>query len=239
MISQRAVDDPRTLLVMSMYHAGGAVSRINTIGRGGLIDFMTDFLPGGVARVLVEEGITDVVFVPAMIEAPPVRVLGFADLEFPRLDTNTFGASPIVVETLQAATPAFGCRFVQVFGMTETIAVMTALFPNDHERALAGEEHLSLSAGRAILATEVRTVDLEASAAALAGRWIHTGEGGSLDDEGLLFVSDRVNDMIFSEGVNTYPREIEDGLVRLRAVADAAAIGVPDEKWGETVKAAI
>ncbi|MFT4656365.1 MAG: acyl-coenzyme A synthetase/AMP-(fatty) acid ligase [Ilumatobacter sp.] len=123
--------------------------------------------------------------------------------------------------------------------MTETIAVMTALFPKDHERALAGEEHLLLSAGHAILATEVRTVDLEASAAALAGRWIHTGEARSLDDEGFLFVSDRVNDMMISEGVSTYPRKIEDVLFQLPAIADAAVIGVPDEKWGETVKAAI
>jgi hypothetical protein len=89
-----ALDDPRTLSVMPKYHAGGAVSRINTIGHGGSIDFMADFLPSEVARVLVEEGITDVVFVPAMIEAPLVRVPGFADLESPRLDTITFGASP-------------------------------------------------------------------------------------------------------------------------------------------------
>ena len=68
---------------------------------------------------------------------------------------------------------------------------------------------------------------------------MHTGDAGSLDDEGYLYVSDRVKDMIISGGENIYPREIEDVLFRLPAVADAAVIGVPDEKWGETVKAVI
>jgi fatty-acyl-CoA synthase len=261
------VDDPRTLTVMPMYHAGGAVTAINTVSQGGSVYVMSDFLPSEVARVLDEDGITGVTFVPAMIQALLVMVPGLADLEFPRLRAIYYGASPIAVETLRSATGVFGCDFLQIYGMTETTAALTALFPEDHERALAGEEHLLLSAGRPILATEVRIVDdegndvptgevgqiigrgpqlmtgyhnrPEATADALVGGWMHTGDAGSLDAEGFLYVSDRVKDMIISGGENIYPREIEDVLFQLPAVADAAVIGVPDDKWGETVKAVI
>jgi acyl-CoA synthetase (AMP-forming)/AMP-acid ligase II len=259
--------DARFLIVAPMYHAGGAVSAVNAIAQGGSVYMMSDFIPSEVARVLDEDGITAAMFVPAMIQALLVTVPGLADLEFPRLGLIGYGASPIAVETLRAATAAFGCKFLQVYGMTETTAVMTALSPEDHERALAGEEHLLLSAGRPALATEVRIVDSEgndlptgevgqilgrgpqlmqgyhnrpdATAEALAGGWMHTGDAGYLDAEGYLYVSDRVKDMIISGGENIYPREIEDVLFQLPAVADAAVIGVPDEKWGETVKAVI
>jgi fatty-acyl-CoA synthase len=214
-----------------------------------------------------EEGVTFAGLVPAMIQALLVMVPDVAEREYARLDSVGYGASPIAVETLRAAMAAFDCKFLQVYGMTETTAVLTALFPEDHERALAGEEHLLLSAGRPLLGTEVRVVDPdgnelppgevgqilgrgpqlmegyhnrpEATEKALAGGWMHTGDAGSIDDEGYLYVSDRVNDMIISGGENIYPREIEDVLFQLPAVADAAVIGVPDDTWGETVKAVI
>ena len=281
MLSQRAVvahlqqlstmvglgEDPCTLIAAPMYHAAGAVTGINAIAQGGSVYTMTDFIPSEVARVLNEEGITNTTFVPAMIQALLVAVPDLAELEFPRLDSIVYGASPIAVETLRTASESFGCKFLQVYGMTETTAALTALYPEDHDRALAGDDHLLLSAGRPVLGTEVRIVgadgnDLpngevgeilgrgpqmmegyhnrpDASAEALAGGWMHTGDAGSLDDEGYLYVSDRVKDMIISGGENIYPREIEDVLFRLPAVADAAVIGVPDEKWGETVKAVI
>jgi acyl-CoA synthetase (AMP-forming)/AMP-acid ligase II len=79
----------------------------------------------------------------------------------------------------------------------------------------------------------------EASAEALRDGWMHTGDAGVLDDEGFLFVHDRTKDMIVSGGENIYPREIEDVLYRHPAVAEAAVIGVPDERWGEAVKAIV
>jgi acyl-CoA synthetase (AMP-forming)/AMP-acid ligase II len=145
--------------------------------------------------------------------------------------------------------------------------VLTYLEPADHQRALAGEPHLLLSAGRAIPGTEVRVVDgedrplplgtigeicgrgpqlmrgywnlPEASEAALAGGWMHTGDAGTMDEEGFVYIQDRTKDMVVSGGENVYPREVEDVLFQHPAVADAAVIGVPDERWGEAVKAVV
>ncbi|MEE8311056.1 MAG: fatty acid--CoA ligase, partial [Candidatus Binatia bacterium] len=77
------------------------------------------------------------------------------------------------------------------------------------------------------------------SAEALKGGWMHTGDAGRVDDEGFLYIQDRVKDMIVSGGENVYPREIEDVLFEHPGVADAAVIGIPDEKWGEAVKAVV
>ncbi len=79
----------------------------------------------------------------------------------------------------------------------------------------------------------------EATAETLRGGWLHTGDAGVLDAEGYLYVQDRVKDMIVSGGENIYPREVEDALMQHPAVADAAVIGVPDARWGETVKAIV
>src|SRR5262249_46373653 len=79
----------------------------------------------------------------------------------------------------------------------------------------------------------------EDTEAALRGGWMHTGDAGVLDDEGYVYVQDRVKDMIVSGGENVYPRAVEDVLFAHPAVADAAVIGVPDARWGETVKAVV
>ena len=178
-----------------------------------------------------------------------------------------YGASPIAAETLRRALEVFGCDFAQGYGMTETTAALTFLSAEDHRRALAGEENLLLSAGRPLPGTELRIVEEddqpvpngtvgeivgrgdqimkgywnlpEATEEALRGGWMHTGDAGILDDEGFLFIQDRVKDMIVSGGENVYPREVENALFEHPAVADVAVIGVPDEKWGETVKALV
>ena len=79
----------------------------------------------------------------------------------------------------------------------------------------------------------------EATAEALRGGWMHTGDAASVDDEGYIYIQDRVKDMIVSGGENVYPREIENVLFDHPAIADAAVIGVPDERWGETIKAVV
>jgi acyl-CoA synthetase (AMP-forming)/AMP-acid ligase II len=79
----------------------------------------------------------------------------------------------------------------------------------------------------------------DATAEALRGGWLHTGDAGVIDDQGYLYIQDRVKDMIVSGGENIYPRVVEEVLFQHPAIADAAVIGVPDQRWGETVKAIV
>ena len=226
-----------------------------------------DFHPGHVIDALSSQGITRVTLVPAMIQACLLMVPDVAERDFGTLEVITYGASPIAEQVLRRAMEIFGCDFAQGYGMTETTAVLTYLEPSDHRRALAEKPELLLSAGRPIPGTELRIVDdqdrevargsigeiaargpqmmrgywnlPEASAETLRGGWLHTGDAGVMDEEGFVYLQDRLKDMIVSGGENVYPREVENVLFEHPAVADAAVLGVPDEKWGEAVKAVV
>jgi acyl-CoA synthetase (AMP-forming)/AMP-acid ligase II len=257
----------RALIVAPLYHAAASVTTFVTVQAGGTLYIQEDFAPAEVVRALSEEGISVALLVPAMIQFCLVAVPDVAERRYDALRLVIYGASPIAEQTLARAIEVFGCDFLQGYGMTETTAAASYLMPADHRRALAGEKKLLLSAGRAMLGTEIRIVGAddrplpngeigeiavrgpqlmrgywnlpEASAEALRGGWMHTGDAGILDDEGFLYVQDRTKDMVVSGGENVYPREVEDVLFQHPAVADAAVIGVPDAKWGEAVKAIV
>jgi fatty-acyl-CoA synthase len=179
----------------------------------------------------------------------------------------SYAASPIAEQTLRRAIEVFQCDFRQGYGMTEATVSITSLLPSDHQRALSEKPALLLSAGRPLAGTEVRIVDAddnpvpngtigeivargpqlmkgywnrpEATAETLRGGWLHTGDAGVMDEEGYIYIRDRIKDMIVSGGENVYPRVIEEVLFQHPAIAEAAVIGVPDERWGETVKAIV
>jgi acyl-CoA synthetase (AMP-forming)/AMP-acid ligase II len=256
----------RGLVVVPMYHAAGAVSTFVTNYWGGTLYIQADFNPAEVVRALDEERVATVTLVPAMIQALLVYVPDVAKRQYANLRQITYGASPIAEETLRRAMDVFKCGFAQAYGMTETTAVLTYLFPDDHRRAVQ-EPGLLLSAGRPVVGTDVRVVDeqdrpvangavgeiiargpqlmrcywnlADESAQALRGGWMHTGDAGTMDDRGYIYIQDRVKDMIVSGGENVYPRIVEDVLFQHAAVADVAVIGVPHEQWGETVKAIV
>jgi acyl-CoA synthetase (AMP-forming)/AMP-acid ligase II len=190
-----------------------------------------------------------------------------AERRYEHLRTIYYGASPISEQTLARAMQVFPCGFIQSYGMTEATQAVAFLQPADHRRALSGQPQLLLSAGRPAVGTEVRIVDLDGralpngalgeiavrgpqlmkgywnraddTAAMLRDGWLHTGDAGILDDAGYLYVQDRIKDMIVSGGENVYPSVVENVLYQYPAVAEAAVIGVPDERWGETVKAIV
>jgi len=257
----------RVLLVAPMYHAAAALTALGALVAGSTAVIHEDFVPQAVVRALSEEGITRTTLVPAMIQACLVAVPDVAERRYDALRLIVYGASPIAADVLRRALEVFRCDFAQGYGMTETTAALTFLSPEDHRRALAGRPELLLSAGRPLPGTQVRVVRAdgtdaavgevgeiagrgdqlmrgywnlpEASAEALRDGWMFTGDAGTLDAEGYLYLSDRVKDMIVSGGENVYPREVENVLFAHPAVADVAVIGVPDPKWGEAVKAIV
>ncbi|HEX5065788.1 MAG TPA: long-chain-fatty-acid--CoA ligase, partial [Myxococcota bacterium] len=257
----------RYLIVAPVYHAAGALAAFWTIRQGGTLVVMEDFDPAAVVKVLSEGDISVATLVPAMIQACLVAVPDVASRKYEKLRLVVYGASPIGAETLRRAIDVFGCGFAQGYGMTETTAGATFLMPEEHLRALGDKPALLLSCGRPLPGCEVRVVDAEgrdlprgqtgeiwlrgpqlmrgywnmpeATAEALQGGWMHTGDAGSLDDEGFLYIQDRVKDMIVSGAENVYPREVENALFEHPCVADVAVIGVPDPRWGEVVKALV
>jgi acyl-CoA synthetase (AMP-forming)/AMP-acid ligase II len=196
-----------------------------------------------------------------------VSVENVADRRYDVLRSIYYGASPIAESTLRGVIDAFGCGFVQSYGMTEAAQALTFLTADDHRLALAGRPDLLLSAGRPAAGTELQVVDgadsprpagtpgeilargpqlmsgywrrPEATAHALRAGWLHTGDVGRIDEDGYLFIEDRLSDMIVSGGENVSLRVVEDVLLAHPAIADAAVIGVPDVRWGEAVKAVV
>lgn len=258
----------RLLLVAPVFHVAALnAGAFPCLAAGGCLYIQSDFKPAEVVRALSEEKIGMAILVPAMIQACLTAVPDVAQRRYDDLRLIHYGASPIAEATLRRAIETFKCEFSQGYGMTEMSAAISILSWVDHQRALREKPELLLAAGRPVLGTHVRVVDAndhdvpngtigevlargpqmmkgywklpEATEEALHGGWMHTGDAGVLDDEGYLYIQDRVKDMIVSGGENIYPRVVEDVLFKHPAVAEVAVIGVPDEQWGETIKAIV
>jgi acyl-CoA synthetase (AMP-forming)/AMP-acid ligase II len=267
MAAVTSLPEDHTLVVAPIYHAAAALTVMGSLSTGTSMVIHEDFSPKDVVDALSDGGVTRTMLVPVMIQVCLGMVPDVAERDYTRLHTIIYGASPIASEVLRRAIDVFGCDFTQGYGMTETTAALTFLSPADHRRALAEKPELLLSAGRPLPGTQVRIVDEsgaplpagsvgeilargdqimqgywnlpDATEEALRGGWLHTGDAGMLDDEGFLYIQDRVKDMIVSGGENVYPREVENALFEHPAVADVAVLGVPDEKFGEAVKAIV
>ncbi len=257
----------RALVVAPMYHAAGGILCFSAVSSGASLFIQEDFNPPEVVRAMDEDRIAIALLVPAMIQACLVFVPDAAEREYKDLRQVVYGASPIAADTLKQAMTTFKCEFAQGYGMTEMSAVISMLSADDHQHAITDRPELLLSAGRPVVGTEVRIVDeddgplpngevgemiargpqmmsgywnlADESAEALKGGWMHTGDAGRVDDDGFLYIQDRVKDMIVSGGENVYPATVEAALFGHPAVADVAVIGIPDEQWGETVKAIV
>jgi fatty-acyl-CoA synthase len=169
---------------------------------------------------------------------------------------------------MHRALDVFGCELVQGFGQTEATSCITMLTTADHDKARTGRPQLLSSVGRALPGTDVRIVDPatdeevpagtvgeivargpqvmqgywnapEQTAQTLRGGWLHTGDAGFVDDEGYVYIRDRIKDMIVTGGSNVYSVEVEVVLADHPAVADVAVIGTPDAQWGERVTAVV
>ncbi|QLC26467.1 long-chain-fatty-acid--CoA ligase [Parasphingopyxis algicola] len=255
------------LVVTPLYHAAAVWIAALCTARGMAIILKTEFDPADVVDTLDRERVAFTFLVPAMIQACLTQVPDIAERDWSALKLLMYGASPIAEDVLRRTVGLFGCDVYQAYGLTETTAILTLLGADEHRRALSGEAHLLLAAGRPLPGTDLRIADEddaplgegrigqilargpqivpgywkldEATAGFREGGWAHTGDAGEVDAEGYLYIRDRIKDMVVSGGENIYPREVENVLFDHPRIVDAAVIGVPDQKYGEALLALV
>ena len=249
------------------FHIGGSGSMLIPILAGGGIVLHKTFDPAAVIADLQRFPITTTFLVPAMILAIVDNVPGIEDMEFPNLKQISYGASPINSTLLKKALSIFECDFYQLYGLTESTGTVISLSAEDHLRALDGQEHLLASCGRAQIGVEIKIVDKDGNqcaantigeilirsgtvmlgyhgladqtAEAIKDGWLHSGDSGTIDENGYIYIKDRIKDMVVSGGENIYPVEVENALAQHPAISDIAVIGVPDQKFGEALMACL
>ena len=256
-----------SLTPLPMFHIGGIGWAYLGLVNGATTILVSEFDAAQVIDLLEHERVTNAVFVPTILQML-AAVPGAADRDYSSLRSIAYGASPITTPVLRAALRTFRCPLFGVYGLTETTGGVIQLRPEDHD-ADGARQHLLRSAGRPLPWVEMRIVDPvsgdecaagavgevwlrapnvmagyynrteETAGALMPDGWLRTGDGGYCDDDGYLFLTDRIKDMIVSGGENVYPVEVEEVLSQHPGVADVAVIGVADERWGEVVTALV
>ena len=262
MVEWELPDELRMLVATPLSHAAGALF-VPTLMKGGALYAMSGFSPDEFFGMIEKHKITATFLVPIMIyillDSPQAETADISSLE-----TLVYGASAMSPTRLQEGIRKWGPIFFQCYGQSEAPMVLSHLKKADHD--LARPERLA-SCGRPTPWVRLALLDddnqqvapgeageicvrgplvmagyhglPEQTAEAFAGGWLHTGDVGRLDDDGYLYIVDRKKDMIISGGFNVFPREVEDVIATHPSVAQVAVIGVPDETWGEAVKAVV
>jgi acyl-CoA synthetase (AMP-forming)/AMP-acid ligase II len=256
-----------SLTPLPMFHIGGIGWAYCGLWHGATTVLVSDFDAAKVLDILEHQRVTNAVLVPTMLQML-TAVPGAAERDYAALRSLAYGAAPITTPVLKASLRTFGCALFGLYGLTETTGGVIALEPEDHDPD-GPREHLLRSAGRPYPWMEMKVVDAasgealgpravgevwlrgpnvtagyfnrpaETAAALTPDGWLRTGDGGYVDEEGYLFLTDRIKDMIVSGGENVFPVEVEEALAQHADVADVAVIGVPDGHWGEAVTALI
>ncbi|MDP7546299.1 MAG: AMP-binding protein, partial [Alphaproteobacteria bacterium] len=223
------------------------------------------FEPEAALRAIQDHKITITIWVPTMVNMA-VHFPGVEDFDLSSLVDIMYGASPMPEAVVRRAMEVMPhTRFHHAYGQTESAPILTMLEPDRH--VLDPAVSKLGSCGQALLGVELKVVDVddrevpagtvgelcargdnvmlgywqqpELTAQALRNGWLHTGDGARLDEDGFVYIVDRVKDMIISGGENVYSAEVEDAIYQHEAVAECAVIGIPHEKWGEQVHAII
>ncbi len=255
------------LCVMPFFHVGGSAANLfPAFAAAATIVILSEFDETGVLAAIEKEKVTYVGLVPAMIiRLLEHSDLGQYDLS--SLRTIMYVGAPMPLEALRKGIGYFGGIFTQLFGQTETLNV--AVLDKEEHRVEGSPKELRRleSAGCPLGEGEIRIVDErghdvplgeageiivrsdrmmtgywkmpEETAKTIKDGWLHMGDVGRMDEHGYIYLVDRKKDMIISGGENIYSREVEEVLYMHPAVLEAAVVGVPDEKWGESVKALV
>ena len=256
--------DDVSLVAMPVSHIGGTGWGIVGLFNGAKGVVAREFDPFKVLDFIEGDHISKMFMVPAALQIV-VRQPRARAVDYSRLKYILYGASPIPLDLLRECMEVFGCGFCQQYGMTETCGTIVYLPPEDHDPA--GTPRMR-AAGLPMPGVEVKVMDETGGAVATgavgevairsvsnmvgywnlpdataatvgADGWLRTGDAGYLDADGYLFIHDRVKDMIISGAENIYPAEVESAVYGHPAVAEVAVIGVPDDQWGEAVKAVV
>jgi acyl-CoA synthetase (AMP-forming)/AMP-acid ligase II len=257
--------EDKTLVAMPLFHVGGT-SYMQFGLHNGAPTYMTRDVDGAALAGGILAGANRTFLVPAVL-AKVLESGEDAVKLFGALKTYAYGASPMPLPLLRSALEAWpDTEFIQVYGLTEVCGVISLLGGDDHR---AGDEDRMVSAGKVITGAEVRVVDPDTlqdvadgdqgelwfrtpqlmkgyhgkpeatDEAVTPDGWFRTGDIGRVDADGYIFVEDRLKDMIITGGENVYSIEVERVLAEHPAVVEVAVIGVPDDKWGEAVKAVV
>ncbi|MGV9675654.1 long-chain-fatty-acid--CoA ligase [Nocardia sp. NPDC003482] len=253
------------LFCFPLCHVGGYVVLVNHL-LGATVGILRAYDNSTFLRLVDEWQVTQTGLAPTMINFL-LRDPELDKHSMETLRAVGYGSSAIPAAVLREALERFGCDFYQGMGMTELAGNVLHLDEAAHRRAAGGETHLLASAGKPMRLADIRIVDEEfrdvpagavgemivradqvmtgywndpeATAAAFTDGWFHTGDLVRRDEEGFVYIVDRKKDLIISGGENVSSLSVEQALYRLPAVAEAAAIGVPDDTWGEIVCAVV
>mgnify|MGYP003641742264 FL=1 len=252
------------LIAMPIFHISGSGWGMWSLQHGGKGIVVREFDPHQVLDLLTRYRITKIMMVPTAMKIVCDHP-DAAGTDFSFLQTICYGGSAIPLDLMRQAIAVFGCGFAQMYGMTETAGTIVGLPPEDHdpdgnarmrgigvplpgvEVRIVGEDGIELPRGAVGEIATRSTANMiayynqpDATAETVdSDGWLRTGDAGYMDEDGYLYLADRIKDMIITGGENVYPAEVENALYSHPDVADVAVIGVPDPKWGEAVKAIV
>ncbi|MCW2614796.1 MAG: hypothetical protein JWN08_1790 [Frankiales bacterium] len=259
--------DSVNLVPSPLFHIGGIGYGLTTFSQGGHTVVARDAAAAGLLAAIGQHGVTHAFLVPAVIQslldAPEVPGTDLSSLQL-----VGYGGAPMTETLLSRAMEVLGCGFLGVYGMTETSGTVMVLPPEDHDPG-GPRAHLLRSVGRPLPWVELEVRDpvsgepvppgqvgeiwvragqntpgywnqpAVTAQTLVDGGWLRTGDGAHQDEQGYVYLHDRLKDMIISGGENVYPAEVENALASHPAVQEVAVIAVPHPRWGETVKAVV
>ncbi|GGC18767.1 acyl-CoA synthetase [Novosphingobium marinum] len=257
-------DDEILLSPLPVFHIGGLSWVQTALCRGSTVYMTANTTPAGLLDMCLEHGVTRTFMVPTLVRAL-IEEMDKRSVRVETLKSIHYGAAAMDPQLLERSVDRLGCLFLQYYGMTEIGGTATVLEPEDHDTS---RPQLLRSVGRPLPGIRIAIHDPEtgkrlpvdvpgeiwiaspslfrtywnrpeATEAAMEGEWYKSGDGGRIDADGYLFLTDRIKDMVVSGGENVYPAEVEAVLRDHPAVQDCAVFGLPHPKWGEGVTAAL
>lgn len=262
------IDEDSRYLVQLPHNSSVNITLAPCLMRGAAIGMADSrgFDPAAFASRVRRAAVTHTFLVPTMLYRLLEHVED--DRLLDSLVVLGYGSSSIPADRVRQLVERFGPKFIQLYGMAEIASIGTLLRREDHARAVEGDADLFASAGRASMGVAVRVVDTftgedvapgergevifggphvmtcyyrdeERTAAALVDGWMHSGDIGRLDEQGYLYIVDRIKDLVIRGGHNIAPKEVEEVIFNHPAVLEVAVVGLPDPEWGESLCAAV